>query len=778
MDDLINQVPCGIFSFSDQGILVTINTTASQHVGYPADALIGQPLNRILTLASRLFYQTHLAPMINLHGRVDEISLMLLTADGTSMPVLLNAVRLENEGEWVTNCAYLPVRQRHEYESELIKARKATQESEARFRNMIAQAPVAIGVLEGEELVVESANEQLLRLWGKSITVLGLPLLEALPEVKDQGFVDLLLGVYRTGGSYYGFEELARLHRNGQLEDAYFNFVYAPVRNDDLTIRGVMVVATEVTAQVKAKKELKVSEKRFRNLIDEAPMATALYVGRDLVIELANAPMITMWGKDTSVIGRTLPQALPELEGQPFLHLLDEVYTTGIAYQTDEQKMDLVVDGRLQSFYVNFMYKPLLNAQGQVYAILNMAVDISNMVLARQKLKEAEQNLWQAVDLAELGTFVIDPAANRIEMSPRFRTWLGYKPQDEPSLTEALRTIIDQGPVEAAIQEAFRRGINATIDIEHRLKNPQTNRVGVYHTQARVITDTDEKRPVMIGTSQDITVRKQVEQELERQVAERTQLLQEANRDLKRSNDNLQQFAYVASHDLQEPLRKIQSFGDLLMANYSDQLGSGTDYLQRMQTAARRMSGLIKDLLAFSRITTQQETTEPVSLAETVARVEEDLDMAIRESNARIDTAELPTIRGDESQLRQLFQNLLSNAIKFRSTDTSGNPVHPIIRIDYHRKAATDLPVSVKPARQAQFYHSISVADNGIGFDDKYVDRIFQVFQRLHGRSEYTGTGIGLAICQKVVANHGGAITATSQPGKGTTFYVYLPIEE
>jgi light-regulated signal transduction histidine kinase (bacteriophytochrome) len=246
--------------------------------------------------------------------------------------------------------------------------------------------------------------------------------------------------------------------------------------------------------------------------------------------------------------------------------------------------------------------------------------------------------------------------------------------------------------------------------------------------------------------------------------------LEEANDLLVRSNDNLQKFAYVASHDLQEPLRKIQQFGDLLRNQYGPHLGNGVDYLERIQSAASRMSTLIKDLLSFSRIATQRDESEPVALNKIVNGTLTTLELVIAETDARIEVEPLPTIAGDASQLGQLFQNLLANALKFRQAGTT-----PLIQIRANNVLAADLPISVKPARSARRYHRIDVVDNGIGFDEKYLDRIFQVFQRLHGRAEFSGTGIGLAICEKVATNHGGAITASSQPGEGATFSVYLP---
>ncbi|MGA0555389.1 ATP-binding protein [Larkinella sp. VNQ87] len=259
--------------------------------------------------------------------------------------------------------------------------------------------------------------------------------------------------------------------------------------------------------------------------------------------------------------------------------------------------------------------------------------------------------------------------------------------------------------------------------------------------------------------------------QLDEQVRKRTQELEVSVRDLKRSNDNLQQFAYVASHDLQEPLRKIQSFSGILQQQFGSQLNeAGKDILVRMATAGERMSTLIRDLLAYSRIATRQQLFGLLSLEQVITKVLNTLDWAIEQRKAEIEVDSLPVIKGDETQLGQLFQNLISNALKFTPEGQT-----PRISISCSDCAVDELPPYVHPTSSAERFYVISVSDQGVGFDTKYLDRIFQVFQRLHGRSDYPGTGVGLAICQRVVENHGGAITAVSQPGQGATFQVYLP---
>ncbi|HMQ52800.1 MAG TPA: ATP-binding protein [Anaerolineae bacterium] len=230
---------------------------------------------------------------------------------------------------------------------------------------------------------------------------------------------------------------------------------------------------------------------------------------------------------------------------------------------------------------------------------------------------------------------------------------------------------------------------------------------------------------------------------------------------LERSNDELQNFANVASHDMQEPLRKIQTFGDRLQHKYAATLDAqGHDYLSRMQSAANRMQILIQDLLTLSRITTKARPFEPVDLAEIVRQVLVDLEVRLEQVKGHVDVGQLPILQADPVQMRQLFQNLISNALKFHRRD-----VPPCVSISWTNEL-----------NHTDGLGHIIVRDNGIGFDEKYSDRIFQAFQRLHGQSEYEGTGIGLATCRKIVERHGGQISVTSQPGHGSTFKVALPV--
>jgi PAS domain S-box-containing protein len=261
------------------------------------------------------------------------------------------------------------------------------------------------------------------------------------------------------------------------------------------------------------------------------------------------------------------------------------------------------------------------------------------------------------------------------------------------------------------------------------------------------ISEHDVQRGAVV-IARDIRERKQADEEM-RQFTKR----------LEQSNRELEDFAYVASHDLQEPLRKIQAFGDLLESKHAAALQpQARDYIHRMRSAAKRMQVLINDLLTFSRVTTKGQPFITVNLDEIAHEVAHDLEVRLHDVGGHIYIGELPSIDADPLQMRQLLQNLAGNALKFHRPG-----VPPLVRID----------AAVSDSRCR-----ITVDDNGIGFDEKYAERIFTMFERLHGRGEYEGTGIGLAICRRIAERHGGTIEARSKPGEGATFTVTLPLRQ
>ncbi|ADB38275.1 ATP-binding protein [Spirosoma linguale] len=692
------------------------------------------------------------------------------------------------------------------------------------LQDFFVHSPVIHCILTGPTHIYSFANPAHDTLVGGR-KVLGKPIRDVLPELADQGFFELLDEVYTQSKPYVGREMSIMLaNGHGINRQAYLNFIYQPIKNALGQTEGILAYGTDVTEQVAARKKVEESEARFRAIIEEAPVATCLFVGPDMRVDVANDLMLRYWGKGRSVLGQPLIKGVPELVGQPFPDILDTVFTTGKTYEAKAAPVELRLDGVLGTYYFDFTYKPLFNEQGQVYAIIDTAVDVTNQVLAQQQ----QLQLAAIVEKVPIYVTITSLDGNIQYINPFGQQLLGLTPDEVR--TKHLRDFF----VEEDMTILGNEALPALLTSHHwegklHMRHFQTGELIPFDTTSLALTDPTtgnlealvavnrDLRPELLSLAQQDQIMQELRAseeryrrlsaQLEEQVNERTaelaaineelaatneelavtneelasaneefavtnEELEEANQLFSRSNQNLERFAYIASHDLQEPLRKVQQFGDLLSAQYGSQLGEGIMYLERMQAAATRMSTLIRDLLSFSRISTWQDVTALVSLTNVVETVLNDLELRIQETGAIIQVEPLPNIQGDRSQLEQLFQNLLSNALKFRKPNQP-----PQIHIHYQGISAKDLPPTVKPARQARAYYQVQVSDNGIGFDEKYVDRIFQIFQRLHGKSEFAGTGIGLAICEKVVTNHGGAIIANSEPGQGATFSIYLPVQ-
>jgi PAS domain S-box-containing protein len=407
---------------------------------------------------------------------------------------------------------------------------------------------------------------------------------------------------------------------------------YKDARGRPLYMTGACI---DITEKQKAIQALRDSEAQFRSLIEEAPVATCLFVGREQRIEIANDLMIRYWGKGKSVIGKPLVEAIPELKDQIFPRILDEVFTSGKTYAAKASPALLIIDGVPGTYYFDFTNKPLRNDKGEVYGVMEMAFDVTSEVLARKELEQSEK---------------------------RYR--------DLANQLEAL-------------------------------------------------------------------------------VMERTQ-------DLKRSNEDLQQFAHVASHDLKEPVRKAKIFASRLRLEFPLP-EKASMYLDKIEHATTRMEAMIDGVLKFSSLNTLDHGPNIFYLKDVINSIIHDLEIPIHANKAHIETGDLPRIHGIEVLFYQLFYNLLNNSLKFSKPSEP-----PLIKIDCQE---TEDPN----------FKCLSVEDNGIGFRQEYAVNIFQTFSRLHSKDRFEGTGLGLSLCKKIVERHNGYIEAVGKEGQGAKFLIYLP---
>ncbi|QRQ99847.1 ATP-binding protein [Dyadobacter sandarakinus] len=672
---------------------------------------------------------------------------------------------------------------------------------EQRLQYLIEEAPVATAMYMGRSLKIEFANDVMISYWGKDRTVIGETLRDAVPELDEQSSLDLLDQVFVTGKTIELQAAPVVLHQNGRSGTYYFDFIYKPMFDHEGNVFGIFHMAVDVTHEVQALKASRASEANLAAVLAAFPTAIGLLRGRDLIIEMPNQAFIEIVGKGPDIAGKPLRQIVQDPGRQHLVDVLDDIFITGKINRSYANPVTLHKDDGEHHRYFDFTNTPLHDADGRISAVLAIGIDVTEQVLARQKIEEAESTLRGAVDLAELGTWQLDLETQKLSFSRRLGQWFDFEPGFTATFADIYEKVQepDRTKLRQVVEECLTANSERVFKVEFTLDQDKTGLRKTLTAQGRTYFDNDRHAYKLGGTMQDVTEHRALLSTLERLVQQRTEELAatneklvninqelednvaqiegineelvQTNKRLVNSNNSLQQFSYVASHDLQEPLRKIQTFGTLLAGKIGTDIGQeAASYLSRMQQAASRMSALIEDLLSFSRVSNQEIKRDLVSLKTVMKWVLSDLELSIEETGATIEIGKLPIITGDQSQLMQLFNNLISNALKFHKPG-----IPPVIRID--ARILTALPPKVVARRSVARYHQIDVVDNGIGFDPMYKDRIFQVFQRLHGKSEFPGTGIGLAICEKVAFNHGGAITATSEPDAGSVFSIYLPIE-
>jgi signal transduction histidine kinase len=416
---------------------------------------------------------------------------------------------------------------------------------------------------------------------------------------------------------------------------------------------------------------------------------------------------------------------------------------------------------------------------------MNTAADVTDLVLVKQQAEEAEEALRAAVELAELGTWRYDIGTGLIYYSGRLSAWCGFEPGVPVTLRQALRSVqaADRQEWERTIAAALLPGSGGVFDVTYTVIDYRTGRERILHAQGKVVMGAHGKPLRMSGTAQNVTVQRKLQLALELQVQERTEELQamneeltaineelhQANEQLLHSNEELAQYAYVASHDLQEPLRKIQMFSGIL-GNKKELPQDQRALVDKISQSSERMTQLIRDLLEFSRLTNADMLLRPVDLSVIVAAVVTDFELIIQEKEATIEIGSLPVIEAVSLQMNQLFHNLLSNALKFIKPGTT-----PRVKLTAKVIPESEAAQFIQKTTPGCIYYSLAFSDNGIGFETKYAEQIFEVFKRLHGREAYPGSGIGLALCRRIVTNHHGYLYSESTPGKGTIFYIILP---
>ncbi|SHL35557.1 hypothetical protein SAMN05444266_10356 [Chitinophaga jiangningensis] len=596
---------------------------------------------------------------------------------------------------------------------------------------------------------------------GKHPTALGQKGADCWPEI--WAIIHPLMQQVLDGGeSTWQEDSLIPIYRNGQLEDVYWTFSYSAVRGDTGHVAGILVVCSETTRSVQSFQQLQHSEQRFRNLIRQATIGIAVLTGPEMHITIVN-----------DAYGRLIGRTVEELQDQSLLEIipdiplifqqqLERVRTTGEPSFLYQQHFEVMSKGRKIGGYVNVNYEPYRDADGTIIGVMALCQDVTSQVVNSSKLAEMKlanasyaQRLEIALEAAQLGSFEFDLHTGEVICNEQCRIHLGLPPANKYYQWEMAEILdqADRAEKAAAWQKAVME--KDIYSAEYQVKQPDGS-IRYVITSGNTMCDEAGQPAKMVGVTIDITEQKLFTQRLSTLVSERTAELQ-------RSNDDLLQFAHITSHDLKEPVRKVKVWSSRLQEDTTSHLSdNGRFYLQKVQSATDRIQLMIDGILAYSSASASEQAITEVDLNQVIRHIREDMEILIHDKHATIHTSPLPVIQGAAILLYQVFYNLVYNSLKFSKKDTP-----PVITIE-----------AVEKTEQEKKWLSVTVTDNGIGFEPEYNTKIFIAFARLNSKDAYEGTGLGLALCQRVVRRHGGSITASGMPGKGAAFHLLLPVTQ
>lgn len=670
------------------------------------------------------------------------------------------AVRVGEEGDNKVGIFFTDVTERK-------RAERTLEESNERFKNLADESPMFVFIIDADPLAPvsfwnktwlqytgQTPEQALGRAWDGIIHPEDIPMVmkHYTPAFeRQQPYFIPSVRVKRHDGVYrwYAFKGNPRLDAAGAF-------------------KGYIGVGFDVQEQKLAEDALRESEERFRSMADASPV---------MIWTLDEAGNSTYYNsKAATFTGHNEEEIREGKTWQVAIHPDDIEAAGGVVHHAVVNRTPYQMECRMQR--ADGAWRWLLNhgtprfgSKGEYFGFVGSSIDITEQKKSHLELQTALEQMRLSKEAAELGTFDMDLDRGTMHWDDRCRTLFGISHHNDVTYEKDFVTRLhpeDRERIITVIDQLFDKSIsNGDYDVEYRTVGAEDGVIRWVRAKGKVYFNAQEKPVRFIGSVLDITEKVTALKRVEALVEERTKELAEANeallninKELQRSNQNLEEFAYAASHDLKEPVRKIHFFSNKLKEQLSSNISeSEAQSFNRIANATERMGSLIDDLLLYSHVSQRPQETEFVDLNEKVQRVLEDLELDIEERNATIHVGKLPLVKGYRRQLQQLFQNLISNALKYSKANEAPH-------IDISAGTVTE---------NGQAYHVISVKDNGIGFDQKYSDKIFQMFSRLHARAEYSGTGVGLSIVKKVVQNHNGFIQVASEVGRGSNFNVYLP---
>ncbi|WP_162944803.1 PAS domain S-box protein [Flavisolibacter nicotianae] len=656
-------------------------------------------------------------------------------------------------------CVAYNVTRQIEIQQRLEEVQIETDKQKRLYEAITASTPDLIYVFDLSYRFVY-ANEALLNMWGKEWNeAIGKGLLENGYEPwhaeMHEREIDLVVANKQPVRGEVSFP-------HATLGSRVYDYIFVPVFNKEGEVEAVAGTTRDITEIKQAEQTIREREESFRNLADDSPM---------FVFIIAPDPLapVSYWNKTwLHYTGQSAEQAA----GTAWDNIIhpDDVPVV-MAYYTaafENRQPYFIPSVRVKRYdhayrWHAFKGNPRYLPNGEFNGYVGVGFDVHEQKLAQDALIQNEERTRLAVESTHMGTFEVDVAKQFILHSPRTAEIMGLDPSRQWSYQTIVETVHPEDKVirEAAHGEARKSG---KLFYEARIIYPDSS---IHWVRLNGTMIDFLGSPTLVGTIMDITEEKKAAELLEQKIEERT-------RELKQVNDQLKQFSYAASHDLQEPLRKISYFVERLVVNLGQTLSEENRMItERIQLTTGRMRTLIDDLLEYSNTTLGTAVFEEVNLAAIVHSVLDDMEATLLDKKANVNVQPLSTVNGDHRQLRQLFQNLISNALKYHKKGEA-----PQLQILSRFVQGKEIESGIPEAIPDKMFYQIEVKDNGIGFDPDDAERIFRIFQRLHGKAEFEGTGVGLAIVEKVVKNHDGYIWAVSSPGAGATFNILLPAEQ
>ncbi len=398
-------------------------------------------------------------------------------------------------------------------------AQRKIKESTVNFMNMVLQAPFSIAVLRGPNYVVEVANDNALELWQREREeIIGNPILESIPELTDQGIKELLDDVYQYRSSFSAKEMAVRILKNGRLQENFVNFNYQALLNVEGVSEAILVIGVNVTDLIKTRRHVEESEKRLRSIVENSPFPIAVFIGKEMRIQLANQAMLDTWAKGNDVTGKLVADILPELNHQHVFDQLDNVYNTGIPYNARNQKIDLMVNNTLQTFYFNYSFTPLFNLEGQVYGVMNTGADITDLFNAKKKIEKSEEQLRIALAGGELGTFDYYPEENKLLWSEKTRELFGLPPGAEANYDVYISAIHPKDINDAKLVGPQNKELqpDGLYELVYRIVDITDGKIKWIREKGKVTHNVSGQQTRYTGILQEITKLKEAESEMQK----------------------------------------------------------------------------------------------------------------------------------------------------------------------------------------------------------------------------------------------------------------------